>query len=47
MATFSRDLKTSSGLIIYSRSSTNPENLIKIVQVDSEIIVLTGIVKNK
>jgi len=34
-------------LIIDSHSSTNPENLAKIGQVDFETIGLTGIVKNK
>ena len=42
-----RDLKTNFASIIYSRSSTNPEQLAEIDSVDLEIIDLTGIAKNK
>jgi len=33
------------GVCIYSHSSTNPENMTKISQVNFEVIALTGIVK--
>jgi len=39
------DRKTNFRLIVYSRSSTKPENLAKIGSVDVEITALTGIVK--
>jgi len=42
-----KDRKTNFRLIIYSRSFTNPEKLVKIGPVDFEIIGLTGIVKIK
>jgi len=45
MATSLGDRKTR--LIIYIRSSTNPENLVKIGPADLEIIGSKGIVKNK
>jgi len=41
----SRDQKTIFRLIIYSHSSTNPENLAKIGRVDFQITGPTGIVK--
>ena len=41
-----RDRKTNFRLVIYSHSSTNPENLAKIGLVVVEIIGLTRIVKN-
>jgi len=41
----SSDRKTKFRLIIYSHSSTNQENSVKIDPADSEITGLTGIVK--
>jgi len=41
------DRKTNLISIIYSHSSTNPDNFAKIGPVDVEIIGLTEIVKNK
>jgi len=40
------DRKTNVGLIIYSHSSTNPENLAKSGLIDVEITGLTEIAKN-
>ena len=42
-----RDRKTNFRSFIYSNSSTNPANVVKIVLVDVEIIGLTEIVENK
>jgi len=42
-----RDRETNFLLIMYSRTSTNPQNLAKIDLVDFEIIGLTEVVKNK
>jgi len=46
MATFLSDRETNTTSNIYSRLSTNPENLVKIGQADSEISLLQAIVKN-
>jgi len=45
MVTALRYWKTDFSLIIYSPSSTNPENLVKISLVDFETTGLTGILK--
>jgi len=42
-----RDRKTNFTLIIYSHSSTNPENLAEVGPVNFQIIGLMGIVQNK
>ena len=47
MAMYLQVSKTDFRLITHSISSTNCENLAKIGRVDSEIIGLTGIVRNK
>jgi len=45
MATFLSDRETNTRSNIYSQMSTNPENLVKIGQTDSEISLLQAIVK--